>query len=262
MFSSPYLEPSTPSHVTPSLSRCCSQPSCRIMFLYPPCCFGGRAMWPPVRVAFFVAGRTVRANVYIDGFNLYYGLKHYERLGRRYKWLDLAALCRAELPNDTIHRIRYCTALVQPRPYNPGQDIRQQIYLRALRTIPNLSIDYGHFLQSYVWMALRNPPPGGNAVVEVIKTEEKGSDVNLATRLLCDGFAGDYEVAVVIPTTLTFACPSRSFGSSCGSPSAFSTPLNASVAHSAERRPSTRRSANLPWPPVSSCPSLPMLKAP
>ena len=29
-------------------------------------------------------------------------------------------------------------------------------------------------------------------------SEEKGSDVNLATRLLVDGFNGDYEQAVVV----------------------------------------------------------------
>jgi hypothetical protein len=34
--------------------------------------------------------------------------------------------------------------------------------------------------------------------VEVIKTEEKGSDVNLATYLLLDGFQRDYDVAAVI----------------------------------------------------------------
>jgi hypothetical protein len=32
----------------------------------------------------------------------------------------------------------------------------------------------------------------------VLRTEEKGSDVNLATLLLTDGFDGDYELAVVI----------------------------------------------------------------
>jgi uncharacterized LabA/DUF88 family protein len=47
-------------------------------------------------------------------------------------------------------------------------------------------------------MPLANPSPGGPQTVEVIKTEEKGSDVNLATHLLRDGFRGDYDVAVVV----------------------------------------------------------------
>lgn len=41
-------------------------------------------------------------------------------------------------------------------------------------------------------------PPGGLATVEVIKTKEKGSDVNLATYLLLDAFKRDCEAAVVI----------------------------------------------------------------
>jgi hypothetical protein len=37
-------------------------------------------------------------NVYIDGFNLYYGaLKR-----TPYKWLDLALLARTLLPTDTV----------------------------------------------------------------------------------------------------------------------------------------------------------------
>jgi NYN domain len=34
--------------------------------------------------------------------------------------------------------------------------------------------------------------------VQVIKSEEKGSDVNLATTLLVDAFDGDFEQAVVV----------------------------------------------------------------
>ena len=82
------------------------------------------------------------ANVYIDGFNLYYGCLK----GTPYKWLDLDALCRRLLPKHEIQRIRYFTALVSARPGDPQQPIRQEIYLRALRTIPHLSIHLGRFL--------------------------------------------------------------------------------------------------------------------
>ena len=84
--------------------------------------------------------------IYIDAFNLYYGsLK-----GTPYKWLDLAALSQALLAKHQIERIKYFTALVQSRPNNPGQLTRQQVYLRALRTIPKLEIYYGHYLSHVV----------------------------------------------------------------------------------------------------------------
>jgi hypothetical protein len=61
------------------------------------------------------------------------------------------------------------------------------MYLRALRTLPNLEIIPGHFLTNAVSMRLVQPPAVGSAFVRVIKTEEKGSDVNLAAHLLHDG---------------------------------------------------------------------------
>jgi uncharacterized LabA/DUF88 family protein len=42
------------------------------------------------------------------------------------------------------------------------------------------------------------PPAGGARTALVWKTEEKGSDVNIATHLLLDGRDGLYEEAVVI----------------------------------------------------------------
>ena len=45
----------------------------------------------------------MRTNVYIDGFNLFYGCLK----GSPYKWLNIEALCRRLLPKDQINRIRY-----------------------------------------------------------------------------------------------------------------------------------------------------------
>jgi hypothetical protein len=47
-------------------------------------------------------------------------------------------------------------------------------------------------------MPVAGRPPGANRYVKVIKTEEKGSDVNLATHLLRDGYQGSYEAAMLV----------------------------------------------------------------
>ena len=136
----------------------------------------------------------MKTNVYIDGFNFYYGsLK-----GTPHRWLDLDLFCRLMLPTNDINQIKYFTALVTPRPHDPDQPIRQQAYLRALRTLPNLSVVLGHFLAHPVRMPLANPQPNLPTYAVVLKVEEKGSDVNLATHLLWDGFRGDYDCAVVV----------------------------------------------------------------
>jgi hypothetical protein len=118
--------------------------------------------------------------VYIDAFNLYYGcLKK-----TPYRWLDIRQLCRLMLPTNNVVRIKYFTARVGARTNDPDQPIRQQMYLRALGTLPEVEVHYGHYLNHKVKMLLAQPQPGGPKFVEVIKTEEKGSDVNLATHHL------------------------------------------------------------------------------
>jgi uncharacterized LabA/DUF88 family protein len=136
----------------------------------------------------------VAINVYVDAFNLYYGCLR----GTPYRWLDLGALCARLLPRERINRIGYFTAALSVRPDDPRARQRQQIYLRALETVPGLSIHYGYFLSHVVRMPLANPPSRGSRTVAVVKTEEKSSDVNLATFLLLDAFKRECDVAVVI----------------------------------------------------------------
>ena len=140
-------------------------------------------------------------NVYVDGFNLYYRALQ----GTRYKWLNLRNLAEALFPHDTIHRVCYFTALISPRPGDPTQPQRQQAYLRALATLPNLEIHYGTFRARTKYRPLVAPVPGLPMYVNVKDSEEKGSDVNLATRLLVDGFNKDYEQAVVVSNDADFA---------------------------------------------------------
>jgi len=136
----------------------------------------------------------VRTYVYIDGFNLYYGATK----GTPYRWLNVGKFCQFMLPGHSIVSINYYTAKVAAQPRDPSQPVRQQTYLRALATIPNLSIVYGHFLSHEVNAAFATPQAGGPATTRVIRTEEKGSDVNLATHLLWHGFRNDYDIAVIV----------------------------------------------------------------
>lgn len=156
----------------------------------------------------------MRANFYIDGFNLYYGsLKQ-----TRYKWLDLLALCRRLQPGDDIHRVRYFSARVKARPGgDPREPSRQQAYLRALASLePTISIHLGRFLVTYPRMALRHHLPSGPKTVEVIKTEEKGSDVNLATYMMLDGCRRDCDRMVLITNDSDLAEPLRLVRSELG----------------------------------------------
>ena len=133
----------------------------------------------------------MRVYAYIDGFNFYYGaLKD-----TPYKWLDLKAMLVQLLPSHfKIERIKYFTARVNGK-VDPDAPRRQQAYLKALETcIPEIKIYYGHFMTHRVPM----PHARTKKKVTVLKTEEKGSDVNLAVHILNDGWLGRYDCAVVV----------------------------------------------------------------
>lgn len=132
--------------------------------------------------------------VYVDGFNLYYGAVR----NTPYKWLNIQTLCQLLLPQHNVVKIKYYTAKVSARPGDPGHPVRQQTFLRALKTIPNLDIIYGQFLQSKVSMPVANLQPGAPKFVTVVKTEEKGSDVNIASHMIHDGHLGLYDTAVIV----------------------------------------------------------------
>jgi len=147
----------------------------------------------------------MRTNVYVDGFNLYYGCLK----GSPYRWLDLDALCTRLLPKHAIARVRYFTAKVSARPNKPHDPVHQDAYLRALATRPSVSIHLGHFSTKPAKMPLANPVPGGPKFAEILKTEEKGSDVNLATYLLADAFRADAEAFVIISNHSDLTEPMR-----------------------------------------------------
>ena len=136
----------------------------------------------------------IEANVYVDGFNLYYSALR----DTPSRWLDLQALsCRLIEPEFTLHRIRYFTARIRSRR-DPQQRSRQQMYLRALETIPRLEIHEGHFVSNPTRLPLANPRPGQAPLVTVVRTEEKGSDANLAAWLTRDAAKRDCGAAFVI----------------------------------------------------------------
>lgn len=149
----------------------------------------------------------MKLNVYVDGFNLYYG----SLFCTGFKWLNLHGFCQATFPADHIHRIRYFTARVKARPNDPDQPVRQDTFFRALRTLPNLHIHEGSYIEKPVTLP-QHPipaPPAKPTFVTVVRSEEKGSDVNLATFLLLDAFDDDFEAAVVISNDSDLAEPIR-----------------------------------------------------
>ena len=137
----------------------------------------------------------MRTFIYVDGFNLYYRALR----GTPCKWLDLHTLFEHVLQSHhDILTIKYFTAKVRGTPKDPSKPQRQEAYIRALQHYrPHVNVYYGFFLSNRVRAPLAQPTQK-QRTVEVIKTEEKGSDVNLAVHLLNDGWLDAYDCGVVV----------------------------------------------------------------
>ena len=136
----------------------------------------------------------MRTSIYIDGFNFYYlAVKN-----TLYKWLDFKSLFQKILPlSHQIRAIKYYTAIVSGIQ-DSQQPVRQRTYINALeKYIPEFSVYYGNFSTHKKWMPLVIPISCWNTV-RVIKTEEKGSDVNLAVNLVNDAWKNEFDCAVIV----------------------------------------------------------------
>jgi uncharacterized LabA/DUF88 family protein len=128
----------------------------------------------------------VRVVLYIDGFNLYYGL--HSMFGRRYLWLDLWALADALLrPDQELVAVRYFTARVSGE--QPAA--RQDVYLRALAAYcPEVHTAEGRFQRRQ--RRCRTCGTTWNLM------EEKETDVGIAVSLIEDCVDDRMDVALIL----------------------------------------------------------------
>ncbi|HET6753366.1 MAG TPA: NYN domain-containing protein [Jiangellaceae bacterium] len=124
---------------------------------------------------------------YVDGFNLYNGLR--KKHGRRYLWLDLEALCASLLLSDQrLSAVRYFTATVRRKPASLR---RQQAYWYALEAqCRRITIELGRFQQkSVTCRSCRNT---------WLSYEEKETDVAIAVGLVEDAASRRFDTALVV----------------------------------------------------------------
>ena len=125
--------------------------------------------------------------VYIDGFNLYYGIRSTGKT--TLKWLDVEKLaCGFLRPDARLEQVKYFTAMVKVRK---GTIHRQKLYLRALEHYcDNLTIIKGYFLskEEICRQCNYNNPT----------FEEKKTDVNIACEMLADAYENRFDVSFLV----------------------------------------------------------------
>jgi uncharacterized LabA/DUF88 family protein len=125
-----------------------------------------------------------RVVVYIDGFNLYFGMT---TSFPDIKWLDVELLAKNLLkPNQTLVCVKYFTSLVN---HNPQKEKRQQAYLNALKST-DVKIIYGHYKSK--------PKSCKSCGHSWNDNEEKMTDVNIAVHMVADAIDDLFDCAILI----------------------------------------------------------------
>lgn len=137
----------------------------------------------------------MRIRVYIDGFNLYYGVVKRNAS----HWLDLAEFSRRLGKVPAVDKIIFCTAMVSATPNDPGKAIRQYAYHQAIKAAcPNVEILLGQFKKNKKLQPLAVCKQSPSCAIRVSVRTEKGSDVNLAARLIHDAHTDKFDRAIVV----------------------------------------------------------------
>jgi uncharacterized LabA/DUF88 family protein len=136
-----------------------------------------------------------RVIAYIDGFNLYFGLRSSNY--QRYLWLNLQRLAQnLLLPTQQLVETKYFTARVATPP---DKQQRQSIYLEALGTLTDLSIFYGKYM-------LTDRTCRRCGYTDRIPNE-KMTDVNIAVEMLADAFNNRFDTVLLISADSDLIAP-------------------------------------------------------
>jgi len=130
--------------------------------------------------------KTQKTIAYIDGFNLYFGLR--DKGWQCYYWLNLWRLCHClASQNQQLINVKYFTSRIK-KPDDKRR--RQNAYLRALGMTNGIERIYGKYEDE--------PHTCPQCKYDYTEPGEKMTDVQLATHLVADGFRDRYDTALVI----------------------------------------------------------------
>lgn len=144
--------------------------------------------------ALFTIKQMERVAFYIDGFNLYFGIKTQVRQKgwTGCLWLDICALSDKLLKSDQERVLcKYFTARINgTNSRTQRRQRKQNAYIEALETILGLEIFYGRYLSK---------THRCNACGDTyIKNEEKMTDVSIATEMVKDAYEDNFDTAILI----------------------------------------------------------------
>jgi len=134
-----------------------------------------------------------RARVYIDGYNLYYGIvEAYGHKpgtkGAKLKWLDVRKMSELLLkPGESLDRVKYVTARIKSPE---DRRLRQAAFLDVTKELRDVEVFEGRYQNNLKWCAgCQSMQP---------RFEEKKSDSYLTAQIVSDAHLGLADIIYVV----------------------------------------------------------------
>ena len=126
---------------------------------------------------------TKRVNIYVDGFNFYYGIK--SKKWKKYYWLEIVKFFDQFIkPYQELLNVYYFTAV----PKNSGKKDRQDLFFSANKLNPRFKLIFGKYLEKPIRL-------GG----KTFKTyEEKQTNVNIAVEMIRNVVFDKYDITILV----------------------------------------------------------------
>lgn len=126
-----------------------------------------------------------RVNIYVDGFNFYYGLK--SKNWKKFYWLDIVKFFESFIkPHQSLQQVTYFSAV----PKDQGQQDRQDLFFSANLLNSKFKLELGRYL----------PKKKKCSQCGFIHNtfEEKETDVKIATKIIADVVSNSCDISIIV----------------------------------------------------------------
>lgn len=135
-----------------------------------------------------------RVNIYVDGFNFYFGLR--SKRWKKYYWLDLVKFFETFIKeHQQLEHIYYFSAIQK----NRGKSDRQDLFFSANKINSRFTLILGKFLR-------KNKEIDGHKYVVY---EEKQTDVNIAVEMIRNVVQDKCDVSIIVSADSDLIPPIR-----------------------------------------------------
>jgi uncharacterized LabA/DUF88 family protein len=140
---------------------------------------------------------------YVDGFSFYHGITK----NTPYRWCNIFNLISTIFPEYYVKKVYLFAGKSRGVIGNPRAPMRQEIYFRALNSIPEIEVRKSNYARQERCLPLKNSRNSDDQKVHVKYYQEKQVDVNLAITMVTDGLLNQFHTCAIVTNDTDFVGP-------------------------------------------------------